>query len=101
MNDDDIKLGSKGVTSPDDVHGFYATAPGRNFLRTLYPRYILRVGFGDTKLASNIADETAINQDKENELTEQALKRWVKKQQKELWVRDGRKTLRVDESARE
>lgn len=94
--EDDIKLARHEEDASDKIHGFYRTAEGRTFLRTMYRRYLARVSsiFGDTKIAEMIADE---NVDRRGEVrrTRAALRRWADEGQSELWLKDAGKTLRV------
>lgn len=99
MSDADIKLSAQ---PSDTIRGFYRTAEGRNFLRYVYQRYLARMksgeataSFGDTKIASMIADDNKADQTGEVRLTRAALRRWADDDQTELWSKDQEKTQRV------
>lgn len=84
-----------------DVFGFYRTSEGREFLRDAYRRYLKRPSsrqkhtYGDTKVASLVADRNYQSQLAEDRKTRAALKRWAEDGQRELWRNDADKTLRV------
>lgn len=76
----------------EDLLGFYLTREGRDFLRELLPALSARVQFGDGKIASIIADNSATDPLAEVDRTKAAMRRW-RKGQAELW-RDKRKNER-------
>lgn len=78
-----------------NIHGYFNTSEGRNFLRKLYPSYLAREPHGDWKIATIIADDRP-NDDKEIDRTRSALRRWSAGQS-ELWGKDAAKSLRLME----
>lgn len=90
------------------VYGFHQTFEGRKFLRFAYRRYIairrLREGPkapAHGKVALIVADPQPQHQEKEDEKTTSALRRWADENQTELWAGDTDKTLRVMERLEE
>lgn len=99
---DPIKLPSEEDQLPVGAIGYYSTFEGAKFLKFAYTRFLaqLKIEQGPAApshgtVAGKINDWNPSDQKGERERTEATLRRWVEKDQHQLWLNDPDKNTRV------